>query len=109
MFFISGKYILLKGFKGIAIFPFVIIKSKVQKEDVVFVHHEQIHLRQQKELLILPFFIWYGIEYLIRLVQYHDKREAYLNISFEREAYQHERNFGYLKSQRRFWAFTKYL
>jgi hypothetical protein len=36
------------------------------KEDVldkVFVNHEKIHLRQQLELLVLPFYVWYIIEF----------------------------------------------
>ena len=71
-------------------------------------NHERIHLKQQLELLILPFFIWYGLEFLVRLLQYKNRREAYLNISFEREAYHNEFNLEYLK-KRPFWCFLKYL
>lgn len=97
-----------KGFAGITIFPFVIVAKKKWLQDATFIVHERIHLRQQLEILILPFFIWYGLEYLIRLIQYKDRRKAYRNISFEREAYANESNANYLK-QRRLFSFLRYL
>lgn len=109
MLFISGKYILAKGFRGLALFPFIFIKRDSLRNNKVFVNHERIHLQQQKELLILLFFIWYLLEFMIRLLHYKNSREAYLNISFEREAYQNEKNLNYLDQQRKIWAFTKYL
>lgn len=74
----------------------------------LLLNHERIHLRQQAELLILPFYIWYVLEYFIRLVRYKDKKRAYRNISFEREAYANEANPDYSKN-RKFWAFLKFL
>ena len=71
-------------------------------------NHEKIHLRQQLELLILPFYIFYTIEFLVRLIQYKNWYLAYKNLSFEREAYYNEFNLNYLK-QRRIWQFIKYL
>ncbi|PZW41498.1 hypothetical protein LX95_01177 [Mesonia algae] len=109
MLFISGKYILAKGFRGLALFPFIFIKRDSLRQDKVFVNHERIHLQQQKELLLLAFLLWYGLEYFIKLLHYRNRREAYLNISFEREAYQNEKNLNYLSNQRKLWAFTKYL
>lgn len=97
-----------KGFAGITIFPFVIVAQKKWLQDATFIMHERIHLRQQLETLIIPFFIWYGLEYLIRLIQYKDRRKAYRNISFEREAYANESNVNYLK-QRCFFSFLRYL
>lgn len=93
---------------GIALFPFIIIKNKQMRGNKILVNHEKIHIRQQIELLILPFFIWYGFEYLYRLAQYKNKIDAYRNISFEREAFSNELNLKYL-SKRRIWAFLKYL
>ncbi len=71
-------------------------------------NHERIHLRQQIELLVVPFYVWYGLEFLLRLLQYRNRRKAYYNISFEREAYGNEKDLNYLK-QRSFWNFLKYL
>ncbi|MBV1924598.1 MAG: hypothetical protein KUG68_11290 [Flavobacteriaceae bacterium] len=106
MFLIVNRFLIRKGFTGITLWPFIILKKKELKQDVVLINHEKIHLRQQLELMIVPFFIWYGTEYLIRLIQYRDRREAYLNISFEREAYANEKDLNYLK-KRSFWSFIK--
>ncbi|MCE6992699.1 hypothetical protein [Dyadobacter sp. CY323] len=92
--------------EGMAFFPFIFSKHK--SPGWVFLNHERIHLKQQMELGILFFYIWYFSEYLIRLIQYKKHYLAYLHISFEREAYQHQGNPEYLKN-RRFWAFWRYL
>lgn len=71
-------------------------------------NHEAIHIRQGRELLWFIFYLWYGVEWLVRLIQYRDRKRAYRNISFEREAYANQFNLDYLKT-RSFWAFIKYL
>lgn len=107
MFIITTKYLIPKGYRGLTVFPFVLIKHSSDKEDSFFLNHEQIHLRQQLELLIIPFFVWYFLEFLIRIFQYKNIDLAYRNISFEREAYSNEKNFNYLK-QRPFLGFLKF-
>ncbi|TDY10181.1 hypothetical protein [Meridianimaribacter flavus] len=103
-----SKYIVPKGYVGVTIFPFVFLKYKALKEDVVLLNHEKIHLKQQLELLIIPFFVIYSFEFLIRLLQYKRWSLAYRNISFEREAYFQEAQLDYLK-YRRLYSFLKYL
>ncbi len=107
MFLIVNRYLIPQGYRGITIFPFVFVKYSLDKENLIFLNHERIHLRQQLELLIIPFFIWYFLEFLVRMCQYRNFDLAYRNISFEREAYTNEKNIFYLK-QRFFWAFLKY-
>ena len=108
MFLIVNKYLLRKRFVGVTLWPFIVMRTPELKEDIVFINHEKIHIRQQAEMLVLPFFIWYAAEYLIRLVQYRDNYVAYLNISFEREAYARECELRYLE-KRPFWSFLAYL
>ncbi len=108
MFVLVIKYLTPKGFRGLTLYPFVFLKDKSDKENVVLLNHERIHIRQQIELLILPFYVWYSLEYLVRLIQYKDRNLAYRNISFEREAYHNEKNLYYVK-QRSFWRFMNYL
>lgn len=103
-----SKYLVPKGYTGITVFPFVFLKNKSLKADVVLINHEKIHLRQQLELLIIPFYLFYIFEFLIRLIQYKNWYSAYRNISFERESYHNESNMNYLK-QRKFWSFLKYI
>ena len=72
------------------------------------INHEEIHTHQQHEMLFLPFFVWYVIEWLFRLIQYRDPMKAYYNISFEREAYRNQDNLHY-RATRPFWAWLAYL
>ena len=64
------------------------------------IRHENIHVAQMKDFCsYLPigailFYIMYFFEWIYRIFQYGFK-EAYYNISFEREAYTNERNFDY--------------
>lgn len=97
-----------RGYSGLTLFPFVFLKDEQLKTNKVLLNHEQIHLRQQLELLIVFFYFLYGLEFIIRLFQHKNWHLAYRNISFEREAYAHEFNFQYLK-HRPFWSFLKYL
>jgi hypothetical protein len=108
MFVIVAKYLIPKGYCGLTLFPFVFIKYAFDSENKVLINHEKIHIRQQLEMLVLPFFVWYFIEYAVRLLQYKNAILAYRNISFEREAYANELDFDYLK-RRTFFSFLKYL
>ncbi|GAB2765424.1 hypothetical protein [Salinimicrobium soli] len=108
MFVVVNKYFLAKQFDGVVLWPFVVIRREELKRDVVFMNHERIHLKQQLELLIVFFFVWYFFEYFIRLIKYRDSYKAYNKICFEREAYVHEKDVAYLE-RRKIWSFFKYL
>lgn len=88
---IYNNSIPFKGFAAITIFPFIFCKERIRT-----FRDENNHLKQQIELLIVFFYLWYGIEWLVRLIQYKDSHEAYRNISFEREAYNNEYDDEYL-------------
>lgn len=104
---VYSKYIPFKGFKALTIYPFIFVRRDETMYDYDY-NHEYIHAHQQKEMIWVFFFLWYGIEWIIRLVQYKDGDKAYRNISFEREAYQKQYYYGYLK-KRKFWGWIKYL
>lgn len=108
MFVVVISWLFAKNFRGLAIYPFIFLREKALKENQKIINHEKIHLRQQIEMLWIFFFLWYGIEYLIRLIQHRNSLTAYFNISFEKEAYANEIHPDYLKT-RSFWSFTKYL
>lgn len=107
MIFVS-KFMVPKGFSGITLFPFIFLVHKNLKNNKAFIHHEKIHLQQQKEMLIFFYYIFYGLEWCLKLLKYQNKNSAYRNLSFEREAYQNENNLNYLKT-RKSWAFLNYL
>ncbi len=108
MIFIVSKYLTPKGYQGMTFYPFIFMRDQKEKKDSVFVNHESIHLKQQLELLIVLFFIWYVLEFLVRWAQFKDFDLAYRNICFEREAYSNQSNNSYLKTRKPF-AFLKYL
>ena len=108
MILIVFKYLMPRGYRGLTFFPFVFLTNREEALDKVFINHEKIHLRQQIELLVLPFYVWYGIEFLMWLFILKDRKQAYKRISFEREAYKNEKDLNFLKS-RSFWSFLKYL
>ena len=108
MFLIVKGYLVPKGYDGLAVYPFIIVRRDAIAKNLAFINHERIHLRQQAELLVIPFYLWYILEYLLKLIKYKNKSEAYRNISFEREAYQNEKDLNYLKS-RPLWKFRDYL
>ena len=103
-----SKFAIPKGYIGLTVFPFIFLKYEHLKSDTILMNHERIHLRQQLEFLILPFFLIYTTEFLIRLIVLRNWKRAYRSISFEKEAYANERNLTYLKS-RSFWSFLSYL
>jgi hypothetical protein len=108
MIVIVSKYLTPKGYRGMTLFPFVIVKQREEVLDDVFVNHEKIHLRQQLELVIVFFYVFYFIEYLYRLAQYRNSKIAYRSISFEKEAFENEKDLSYLQ-RRPFWRFLNYV
>lgn len=86
------------GIRALAFFPFIIVpKSTVIDEELI--NHERIHLRQQLEMFIIPFYICY----LIAM-----SRKGYYGISFEKEAHENDSDLTYLK-RRRPYSFIKYI
>ena len=88
-----------KGFKCINLFGILFCRRTLNKIDI---NHETIHTKQGQELLWIGFYLWYIIEYLIRLIMYRDTKLAYKNISFEREAYQNQNDLDYLSNRKHY-------
>ena len=57
------------------------------------INHECIHTRQMVETGFIGFYLWYVVEWLLRIPF---KGNAYYKISFEREAYHNMHNLEYL-------------
>lgn len=102
------KHLFYKNYVGLSLWPFIILKNTDLKHDRVLINHERIHLQQQRELLILPFYLFYLVEWIVKSVYYFNFYEGYQNISFEREAYNHEKDLEYL-SKRPIFGFLRYL
>jgi hypothetical protein len=90
---------------GLAFYPFIFLKPK--NPSATLINHERIHLRQQLEMGLLVFYVWYFTEYFFLWIKYRSKFKAYRNISFEKEAFENEKNLDYLLT-RKLWSFWKY-
>lgn len=104
---IRNKFIPFKGFKAINILGVLFIRKGMVMYDWNYTH-EAIHTEQMKELLFIPFYVWYVVEWIVRLIQYRNAKTAYKNISFEREAYDKQMNSVY-PDYRKHYSFVKYL
>jgi hypothetical protein len=100
---IRNNIIPFTGYKAMNLFGVLFVRGNAKIDDITL-NHEKIHTSQIKEMLYVFFYVWYVIEWLIRL----PKGNAYRSISFEREAYANDKNPNYLKTRKRY-AFLKYI
>ena len=127
---IYNRIIPLKGYRALTICPFVFIREGEQFPSYAE-RHEETHALQQIECLIVGallavglyllgcgwwsliplglFFELYLIEWAVKIpFCKFDINRAYLSISTEREAYEHQYNILY-NGMRGHFAWTKYL
>lgn len=127
----NSKVIPFPGYRAINLFGVVFVRGSRPLSEVT-INHESIHTKQITDVLLLtltPFLVlffligklwlvlplwissYYGVyltEWLIRLVVYKfNSKKAYRSLSFEREAYDNEKDLDYLKNRKRF-SFVKY-
>ena len=88
LFFIN-PLLPVKGYSFMNICAIMFTRSEdyIKRMSQATVTHEKTHTKQILEMGIVFFYLWYVIEYLIRLIIYKNTKLAYKNISFEREAY----------------------
>jgi hypothetical protein len=100
------KLLTPKSIIGITLAPFgVYLRDDIfDRMPSKTINHESIHWEQQLEMLIIPFYIWYIIEWILKLLVYGNA--AYENLSFEREAYENDMDPEYLKN-RKMYAWIK--
>eukprot|EP01105_Mastigella_eilhardi_P005285 TRINITY_DN17028_c0_g1_i1.p2 TRINITY_DN17028_c0_g1~~TRINITY_DN17028_c0_g1_i1.p2 ORF type:complete len:149 (-),score=44.52 TRINITY_DN17028_c0_g1_i1:55-501(-) len=108
---------------GMALWPFLLVSRTeagferlAPSERAQLLTHETIHLAQQTELLVLPFYLLYFAEWALRFLCWTLPRalrrrrrrgplveralgHAYKMLSFEREAYTHEDDEHYLRKR----------
>ena len=77
-----------KNITGITLWPFIFVKKGYDKP--ITLNHEAIHIKQQLETLVIPFYILYFL------------------IPFEQEAYDNEKDMNYLKNRKPY-AWLKYI
>lgn len=95
-----------KGFKAMNVFGVLLVRRGARMAEKDYTH-EAIHTAQMKETLWVGFYVWYGVEWLVRLVANGFKAHAaYRALLMEREAYGHEGEAEYLAGRRR-WAWLR--
>ena len=102
---IYNKIIPFPGYKAINLFGILFVREGARMSEVDL-NHESIHTEQMKEMLWIFFYIWYIIEWVVKIFKYGPK-DAYRNLSFEREAYENQGNLEYLKERKHFSWFKR--
>lgn len=82
------------------LFPFCFVKKNPSES---LIRHEMIHFYQALNLLVIPFYMLYFLEWVRCLIQYG--KDAYYYICFEQEAYINEN----IKNYKVGYNWTKYL
>lgn len=98
---IRNRLIPFKGFKAINLFGVVFVRREcaITATDL---NHEAIHTAQMREMLYVMFYLAYIVEWLWHLAACRDTKEAYLRISFEREAYARQSDPDYINHRKPF-------
>jgi len=90
---------------AITLWPFIICREEMND---VTINHEKIHIKQQAELLVIGFYVLYGLYWLRARFWYKlNDYEAYMAIPFELEAYSNEKDMKYLNN-RKWFSWTNY-
>lgn len=98
---IYNKIIPFPGFKAINLFGVLFVRKGCTMSETD-INHEMIHTAQMNEMGYVMFYLWYLVEWLIKLVKLGDGNKAYRAISFEREAYGNEKNLIYTTTRAKY-------
>ena len=86
--FFAFKFWPLKNYEAIVLWPFIFFKNKLEMTSPNILRHELIHLDQMRRHTVLGFYLLYVWQYFRGLVKYKNHQKAYLEIAFEKEAYE---------------------
>lgn len=95
---IYNRLIPFKGYKCVNLFGVLFVREGCTMTDTDY-NHEAIHTAQMKELLYVPFYVLYVLEWLLLWTKYHGAHTAYLHISYEVEANLFQSDADYLKNR----------
>lgn len=92
--------------EGVTLWPFIFImpdalmKRTLERRQTLL-QHELIHIKQQAELLLIFMLIIYFIELFYgTIVRKENIMTSYYKISFEKEAYKHQKTPNYFKKRK---------
>ena len=87
MLIIYNKILPFPGYRAINLFGIIFARGD-KPLSASAITHETIHTKQMLETLIIGFYIWYLLEFLVKLLICFNWDRAYRSISFEQEAYE---------------------
>ena len=90
----------VKGFAAMNLFGIIFARNEYKPLARRIQNHEAIHTVQMKEMLYIFFYLWYLVEWFVKLFRYG--RNAYENISFEREAYTYQYDYSHLEKRKKY-------
>jgi hypothetical protein len=110
---IVNTLIPFKGYAAMNLFGLIFVRKEYFENprltQAIFdrtIRHESVHSKQILETGVIFFYIWYLLEYFVRLFMYgFNHSKAYRLIVFEQEAY-HRQNTT--SGDRKFWNFLSY-
>ena len=88
----------IPGITAMNLYGLILARRESKPLQAVTLRHEAIHTAQMRETLYVGFYLLYLLEWIIKLFIYG--KEAYRNISFEREAYRYAACENYLEERR---------
>ena len=95
---IFNRFIPLRGYDAVNLFGVCFVRRGCTP-DSLMLNHEAIHTAQMKEMAYILFYVWYFIAWLVRLLT-PPMKTAYIDISFEQEAYNHQWDLTYLDTRK---------
>lgn len=102
---IYNSIIPFKGYKAVNILGILFVRKGCKLTDID-INHENIHTEQIKEMLYVLFYIWYLIEWLVKiaicLFKGKNLNDAYYSISFEQEAYKNQYDLNYIENRKHY-------
>ena len=106
---IYNKLIPFKGFCAVTLGKWIFARMEYMKKGLSkwVINHENVHMLQQDDFIIpiikyIIFYIWYLLEWIIKLPCELFGYSAYSSISFEQEAYNNQYNLEYIKTRKKF-------
>ncbi len=108
---VKNKMLPFKGFGSMTFFNLLLTRQDQVSQQTI--NHENTHLAQAFDFHLwyfgfILFYIWYVVEWLLKLPFALFGYRAYYSISFEQAAYRNQSNNNYLKERKHF-DWLKYL
>ena len=106
---IYNKWLPFEGYMAMTVFNYIFVREEYRNRGLknTTINHEKIHMSQAYDFGLgfcgfFIFYMWYLLEWLLKLPWYLFGYDPYRSISFEIEAYSKEYNLDYFTLRKRF-------